>query len=172
MFDECPFSAPVSGVHGSNLGDGHVRFVDEKEVILREEFVQRIGCFAFLSSGEMAAIVFDSWAVADVLQHLDVESSPGIESLGFQQFSAIAKPFEPFLQFFLNQFDSALDPFFGSDEVASRINEDLFLGCKYIAGQRMDNRNLLDVVSPKLDPIGKFFVRWPNLDAVSADSEP
>ena len=60
VFDEVFFARPVAGIHGSQLGQRNVRFVDEDEEIIGEIIEKRIRRLTGLAAGQMARIVFDA----------------------------------------------------------------------------------------------------------------
>jgi hypothetical protein len=68
MLDEGFLALAVAVVHGLELGDGDVGFVDDEEVVLGEIVDQSVGLFAGFSAVEMARVVFDAGADPDFQQ--------------------------------------------------------------------------------------------------------
>ena len=70
--DQRLLARAVAVVHRANLRQGDVAFIDEDDVILREVIQQGIRRVAGLSAVEIAGIVFDARAVAQLAEHLDI----------------------------------------------------------------------------------------------------
>ena len=71
------------------------------------------------------AVVLDARAVADLLQHLDVEPRPRVQPLGFEQLALLANRSSRSSSSCLISPTALLDPLLGQDEVLGRIDEQL-----------------------------------------------
>jgi hypothetical protein len=67
--------------HAVELGDGDVGLVDEEEEVAGEVVEQRGRRFAGEAAGEVARVVLDAVAVADGLDHLEVEAGALVDAL-------------------------------------------------------------------------------------------
>ena len=83
------FARPVAMIHALQLRDGLMAFVDEDQVIVGQIIEQRGRRFAGQASGEMARIVFDAVAVADLPDHFQIEHGALVEALRFDQLAAL-----------------------------------------------------------------------------------
>ena len=144
-----------------------MRLVDEQQVVVGEEAVERVGRRARRTAAQGPAVVFDSRAIAHFGHHLQIEPGAGIEPLGLEQFALAAEQFEPLFELVLDRADRAGDPFLRQHKVLRRIDVEFFLLLNRFAAGGMDQRQLLDFVTPKLDPHRVFFVGRPELDAIA-----
>jgi len=74
-------------VHGADLRDGLVRFVDEEEKIVGDVVEQSWRSFAGQAAAEMARIIFNAVAIADGAHHFDIEHGALDDALSFDEFS-------------------------------------------------------------------------------------
>ena len=102
MFHQRTLAARVAGVHGPHLRNRGVRFVDEQQIVVGEIVHQRMRRRTRLAAVEMAAVVFDAWAITDLQHHLHIEPRAGVQPLGFQQLALFAEQFQPLFQFRFN----------------------------------------------------------------------
>ena len=85
----------VGLVHGPDLGDGDVTFVKEHEEVL-VDIVQEGGRgLARVPAGEVAGIVFNAVAIADLIEHLNVVLGPLLQTLGLQEAIFLVQVFQP-----------------------------------------------------------------------------
>ena len=171
MLDQRALAAEVAGEHAADLRDRHVRLVDEQQAVLREEVEQRVGRLARLAAGEVPRIILDARAVADLQEHLHVVARPGRQPLGFEQLALLLELLEPLFQLLADVLDGPLDPLLGQDEVLGRVDVHLLVRFEHAAGERVDDRQPLDLVAEQLDAVADLLVRRPELDDVAAHAE-
>ena len=82
MLHEADLAAAVSAVHRVDLRDGDVALVDNKEEVLGEVVQQAEGALARLAPIEVAGIVLNARAVAQLAYHLQVVGGALVEPLG------------------------------------------------------------------------------------------
>ena len=91
------FARAVAMIHALQLRNGLMAFVDEHQMIVRQIVEQRGRRFARQASGEMARVVFDAVAVADLADHFQIEHGALVEALRFDQlaflFELLLPPF-------------------------------------------------------------------------------
>src|SRR5690606_32545156 len=151
MLHQCRLAGTVSVVHRADLRNSRVRLVDEEQVIVWEEIKQRVRSRPWGATAEGLAVVLDARAVAHLEEHLDVVASSRVETLGLEQLPLLLKDLQPARKFFSDRVDSPLDPFLGQHEMLGRIDVDLLQLVDDRAASRVDDREGLDVVAPKLD---------------------
>ncbi len=71
--------------HAVELGDGDVGLVDEEEVVAGEVVEEGGWGLAGETAGEVAGVVFDAVAVADGLDHFEVEAGALVDALGLDE---------------------------------------------------------------------------------------
>src|ERR1051325_28521 len=116
----------------------------------------------------MAGIVLDAGAGPDLQHHLDVEVRSTLEALSLEQLAGIAQDLEALLELGANELHRALERRPLRDEVFRRIDRSAIERGDRLAGERVDLRDALDFVAPKLDANPLLFVRRKNLDRVAA----
>src|SRR6185437_12877069 len=83
VVDEVLLARAIAVPHAVELRDGDVRLVDEEEVVAGEVVEQGGRGLAGEAAGEVAGGVFNAVAVADGLNHLEVEARALVDALGF-----------------------------------------------------------------------------------------
>ena len=83
VVDEVLLAAAVAVPHAVELRDGDVGLVDEEEVVAGEVVEQGGRGLAGETAGEVAGVVLDAVAVADGLDHFEVEAGALMDALGF-----------------------------------------------------------------------------------------
>jgi hypothetical protein len=96
--------------------------VDKHQRVLRQVIQQSWRRLARQPSGEVAAVVLDTVAVSDLLDHLQVEKCALMDTLCLQQSSLPLDQCLPALQFVLDRFNRLLETWPRHDEVRLRIN--------------------------------------------------
>ena len=81
----------VTVIHGVELRNGLVRFVDEQQIILRKIIEQRGRRFARQAAGHVPRIIFDAVAIADGAHHLDVKHGALPHALRLRVFALLLK---------------------------------------------------------------------------------
>ena len=74
--DQDLLARPVVLVHADDLRDRHVRLVDDEQPVRREVVEQRPRPRARLAARQVARVVLDAGAVAELAHHLEVERRP------------------------------------------------------------------------------------------------
>ncbi len=85
VVDQDLLARPVAEAHPPHLGQGHVRLVDDEQEVVRKVVEERRRRLPRRASGEVARVVLDAVAVAELLDHLQVEHRALVEPLGLEQ---------------------------------------------------------------------------------------
>ena len=91
VVDQVCLARQVAVVHGADLRNGHVAFVDKHEEVIGEVIEESERRFARPSAVEIAAVIFHAAAIADLAHHLDVVTGALFEALRFQQLAVVAE---------------------------------------------------------------------------------
>ena len=118
--DQVVLAGHVAVVHAAQLRDGDVALVDDAEEILREVVEQRVRRRAGRAAVQVARVVLDAGAEADLADHLQVVAGALLQALGLEQLAFLVELGEPLLQLRLDALQGALDGFLAGDEVAGR----------------------------------------------------
>ena len=138
-----------------------MRFVYHQQKVVWKEIVKRVWrCTGFFAR-ERPRVVLNTGAMTDLLKHFQIETGPSVESLRFEQFSFGLKLIELHFKFLANHLDGISDFFFGRDEVLGGVDAYFIEARDDFSADGIDNRDLFDFISPRLNPIGKLFVGWP-----------
>ncbi len=81
VVDEVLLARAVAVPHAVELGDGDVRLVDEEQVVAGKVVEQGGRRLAGEPAGEVARVVLDAVAVADGLDHLEIEAGALMDAL-------------------------------------------------------------------------------------------
>ena len=98
VVDQRELARAVAVEHSADLRQRHVRLVHDDEKILREIIEQARRPLALRAPGQVARVVLDSRAGADLEHHLDVEVRARLEPLRFEQLARRAKLGQPLRQ--------------------------------------------------------------------------
>ena len=85
VLDQGQLAGPVAVEHPADLRQRHVRLVHHDQEVGREVVEQAGGALAGPPAAEMARVVLDPGAGADLEQHLDVEVGARLEPLRLEQ---------------------------------------------------------------------------------------
>ena len=172
VFHQRFLARAVAVVHAADLRHGHVALVDDHQRVLGQILDQRGRRLARPAPGEMARVVLDPVAVAELPQHLHVEQRALLEPLRFEQPAARLQEGQALAQLLLDRPHSALELLGGGDVVTRRINVYDVEPVEDGALEGIDAMDRLHHVAEQLDPDGqRFLVGGKHLDDVAAHAE-
>ena len=102
----------------------------------------------------MTGIVLDAVAVAQLLDHLQIQLGPLLQTLRLHQAPARLEGRQAFQQFLPDVGRGPLEVVLGGDEVAGRIDDGLAHFRQYVPGQRIHLAHGVDVITEKFDTQG------------------
>ncbi len=170
--DQDLLAGPVVLVHADDLRDGHVRLVDDQQPVRREVVEQRPRPRARLAPGQVARVVLDAGAVAELAHHLEVEGGALAEPGALEGPALRLELPDPLLHLGLDVDDGLLELVAGRHVVGRRVDVDLLALGQQLAGQRVQLGDPLDLVAEELDPDERLLRRRLELQRVAADPEP
>ena len=83
VFHQVALTTAVTSIHGIQLGHRHVALINEEDIIVREEVEKAVRAFTRFPSVEIAAVVLDTRAVSQLLNHLHIVFHTLFDALGF-----------------------------------------------------------------------------------------
>ncbi len=95
MLDQRLLAGTVALVLPVQLRHGDVPLVEHHEVVVGEVVEERVRHLARGAPVEVAGVVLDPGAEADLAQHLEVVGGPHAESLGLEQLAVALEPGQP-----------------------------------------------------------------------------
>ena len=164
-------AGPVAVEHPADLRQGDVGLVHHHQVVGREVVEQAGGPLARATAAQVAGVVLDPGAGADLEQHLDVELGARLEPLRLQQLAGRLELGQPLGQLGADEMHRPLDLRALGDEVLGGIDGALLELRDRVAGERIDLADPLDLVAPQLDPDGLLGIGGEDLDRVAPDPE-
>ena len=120
---------------------------------------------------DVAGVIFDALAVADLAEHLDVEAGALLEAGGFEDQSLLFHFGEALVQLQEDALDGALEALGRGDVVAGGVDVDGVKGFEDLAGEGVDLDDAFEFVAEELEAEGEIVVGRENLDDVAPDPE-
>ena len=144
----------VASEHGVDLRQRDVRLVDEGDEVFREIVDQAERALSGLTAVEIAAIVFDSGAVAEFFEHLDIVLDPLLDALGFEHLALALEVHHLLEEVVADLVDGGDGALFGGDEVVCRVDADFRNFLYHCSGAGVDHGDGIDLIAEKLDAYG------------------
>ena len=142
----------VAAVHRVDLRERHMALVHEGYEIVREIVQQAEGALAGLTAVEIAAVVLYPWAVAHLLDHLEVVFHPLFQALGLEPPALLLEPLHLLHEVVLDVGDGGDAAFPGGHEVVGRADADLIELFQVGTGDRVDEAERIHLVSEEFYP--------------------
>ena len=96
------FSCSVAVVHTSYLRQGHMRFIDKHQKVIRVIIKEGGWLLTRLPIGEISTIVLDTFHETCLLHHFNIEIGSLLQSLGFKVEAILLVVLEPFIKLMLD----------------------------------------------------------------------
>ena len=148
-----------------------MRLVHEDDVVGREVVEQRVRGRARRPSVEDAGVVLDPVAEAELAHHLQVVLGPLPDPVRLEHPPLALEQRHLLLQLVLDLVLRALDRGLRGDVLRRREDGDRVEPGEDLAGERVEVRDLLDLVAEHRDAVGRLGVRRLDLDHVALDAE-
>ena len=149
-----------------------MRLVDDEQPVRREVVEQRPRPRAGLAPRQVARVVLDAGAEAELAQHLEVERRPLAQPRALEVAALGLELADPLLHLGLDVDDRGLELVGRRHVVGRRVDVDVLALGEQLAGQRVDLGDPLDLVAEELDPDDGLLGGRPELERVAADAEP
>ena len=151
VFHQGFLARAVALVHAADLRHRNMAFVDEQQAVLRQVFEQGRRRFARRSAGQVARIVLDAAAIAQLHHHLDVVVHPLLETLHLHQLVQRLQLRQALVEFDLDLFDGLENGLARRNVMGLGIDGHALDPLHDLAGQRVEMTELLDLVVEQLD---------------------
>ena len=170
--DQGLLARAVAAVHGSDLGDRHVRFVYNNKKIIVKKVHEGHGRLALLHEIQVAGIVFYAGTETGLPHHLHIEIGALGNALSLQEHVLSLKILHAVPQLHLNVVTGGVDLFLGDDIVGGGIDQHVLELAVDAAGQGVGLADPVDLVSEPLDAQNELTaLGGKDLDRVAADAE-
>ncbi len=159
-------------VHPAHLRDRDVRLVDHEQPVLREVVEQRRRRLAGLPPREVAGVVLDAVAVAELGEHVEVEHGALRQALRLEQLAGGGQLLGALVQLGADVHQRLVDHPPGDDVVRGRVDREARVHLlEHGAAQRVDAADALDGAVEELDAHRVVVVRRVDLEHVAAHPE-
>ena len=172
VLDERLLARAVALVHAADLRNGLVRLVDEDDEVGREEVEQRVRRRARRAAVEVARVVLDPVAEAELLHHLEVVLGALPDAVRLEHLALRLEQLDLLLELVADLLGGALDRRLRGHVLRRREDRQVVELAVDLAGERVEVRDLLDLVAEERDAVGRLHVRGLDLDHVALDAEP
>ena len=153
VIDEIFLAGEVAVVHGADLRDGHVALVDKDEKFPRGEIVEQSERrLARLPAVEIAAVIFDAAAIADLPHHFQVVFGALFKALRFENFARVLKRLHLPFQILFDHRQGVSQLFRADGVLAGGEDRDVGKLVQAVARQRLHFENAVDLVPEKFHP--------------------
>ena len=146
-----------------------MRLIDDQQPVRREVVEQRPRPGSWLSLRQVARIVLDARAIAELPHHLEVEGRSLAKSGALQDPSLRVELADPRLHLRLDVDDRSLELVGRCHVVGRRVDVDFLALREELAGQRIQLRDAFDDVAEEFDPHEGLLGRRLDLEGVAAD---
>ena len=144
-------------------------FVDHQQRIVRQVVEQARRRFAGLAVGQIARVVLDTAAVAELLHHLQIETRALFQPLRFDQFVLLFQIAQAVAQFFADLLDRPDDGVARCRVMRFRVDRQTCDLAQHFAGQRVEITQRFDLFVEQLDAHGLAFrIRRVYVDHIAA----
>src|SRR4051812_21434855 len=172
VLDQVFLARAIALVHPAKLRDRDVALIDDHERIGRQVVDQRGRRLARLAAGQVARIVLDALAEAELGEHLQVEARALLDALRLDQPPGLLEEVDAAAQLRLDRLDGAQRGLARRDVVARGIHGEAHGRMVYAAGERIKDLDLLYCLFIQTDSYRMFGVLgWKHVDHVAAHAE-
>ena len=171
VVDERLLPRAVALVHAADLRDRLVRLVDEDDVVGGEVVEQRVRRRTGRPAVEDPRVVLDPVAEAELAHHLEVVLRALADPVRLEHPPLVLEQRHLLLELVLDLVLRALDRRLRGHVLRRREDGDRVELREDLAGERVEVRDLLDLVAEHRDPVGGLGVRRLDLDHVALDPE-
>ncbi len=171
MLDQGQLARAVALVHPADLRHGLVRLVDEADEVVGEVVDQAVRAVAGAAPVEDLRVVLDAVAEAELAHHLEVELRALAQAVRLEQLAVGLELLRPQLELVADLDHRPLDRRLVGRVVRRRPDGGMLELLQYLAGQRVELVQSLDLVAEEDGPVGGLGVRGEDLERLAADAE-
>ena len=128
--------------------------IDDHQVVLGEVVEEAVGPLARLAPIEVAGVILDAGAVAKLLEHGEVIGDPLVEPVSLHLFPLLLEEARLLVEILLDLRHCPVGLLLGGDKEVGRVDKDLVQLLDLLTGEGDKGGDPVDLVAPKLDPVG------------------
>ena len=171
MLHEGALTGHITLIHGTNLRNRHVRLVNNQQEIIREIIQQTVRGATGGTTVNMARVVLNAIAEAHLLHHFQVVGGAHTQTLRLQQLALRFESLQALAQLILNGGNSLRHALRAGNVVACGEDIHFFFLANYLAGQRVQGVNRLNLITEELDADRVLLVHGDDFDGIAAHTE-
>ena len=148
----------VTIVHAIELRHPDMGLVKKEQEIIRE-IIDQVGRGSPRRlTGQMAAVILNAAAIAQLLNHLQIKEGALLQALQLNKAVLLLIPCQPLFQFLLDGRHGNLQPVTRGDKMAGRKDRILIETLQDHTAQGINHRDGFHRITKKLDPDGDLFL--------------
>ena len=171
VLDERDLAGAVALVHAADLGQRHVRLVDDAQHVFGEVVDERVGGLAGGATVEVARVVLDARAEAHGLEGLKVVVGALLQALGLQELAGLLELGHASGLLFGDGLQGAVELGALGDVVRGRPDGNGVKGVENLARDLVNLVDALDLVAEELDAHGVLGIGREHVHHVAAHAE-
>ena len=144
------------GIHGADLRQRNMTFIDKKHEILRKIIKQGHRRTADGTSADYAGIVFDAGAKAKLLHHFNIVIGALLDTLSLNELAVFFKPRNTLVALAANFLNCGSHLLLGGYIVAGGINGNVSQNARSLSGHGVELTYAVDLVAEKLNADGNI----------------
>ena len=148
----------VTQIHATHLRHGDMAFVDNHQRMRRQVVDQGRRRITGIATGQMTTVVFNAFAKADFIEHLQIKTCALLDTLCFYQLVLGQKKTHPLAQFLLDGFHGAYGRFARCHIMTGREDTEIMNLVKNLTGQRIEQLDAIDFIIEQTDAYRGFAV--------------
>src|SRR5215211_4762875 len=171
VVDEGLLSRPVAFVHAADLRNRLVRLIGEDDEVAREVVEQRERVRSGRTALEDPRVVLDPVAEAELAHHLEVVLGALPQAMRLEHLPLAGQLLHPLLELVLDLLDRALDGRLRRHVLGGGPYRDVVQLRVHLARERVEVRDLLDLVTEERYAVRGLLVRGLELDDITLHAE-
>ena len=146
-------------------------FIDEDQLIFREEVQEAVRAFARAAAGHVHRVVLDARAEARLAEHLEVVLHAHPDTLGFHEAVRLLEMIDPFLELGADSGRSSFHPAWGHHVLVGRVEVELLELLARLHAHGVELADSLERIAPEFKSDGGLHVGRPDINRLAASAE-
>ena len=174
VLHEARLTRAVTPVHRMDLWHGHVALINDEEEVIREVVEEAEGALTRLATIEVAGVVLDPRAVAQLADHLQIIGSTLVEALGFEGTAFVLQLLHALTEVDVDLSDGGVDLLLRRDEEVGWVDDEAGHRPVFSTALWVEGSDALDLIVPEGHTVRhtvKAFDGGEDIDGVALDTE-
>ena len=174
VLHEARLTRAVTTIHRMDLWYGHVALVDDEEEVAGEVVEETEGALARLTTIEVAGVVLDARAVAQLADHLQVIGGTLVEALGFEGTAFVLQLLHALAEVDVDLPDGGIDLLLCRDEEVGGVDDEARHRPVFSTALWIEGSDALDLIVPEGHTVRhtvEAFDGGEDVDGIALDTE-